>query len=46
MKKKILRLLLLLFGIAIVAAAYAAFALFGPNTTIGGEVKVTVPHEV
>lgn len=45
MKKKILRLLLLLFGIAIVAAAYAAFALFGPNTTIGGEVKVTVPHE-
>ena len=44
MKKKILRLLLLLFGIAIVAAAYAAFALFGPNTAIGGEVKVTVPH--
>lgn len=44
MKKKILRLLLLLFGIAIVAAAYAAFALFGPNTAIGSEVKVTVPH--
>lgn len=44
MKKKILRLLLLICGIALVAAAYAAFSLFGPNTAIGGEVKVTVPH--
>ena len=44
MKKKILRLLLLLCGIAIIAAAFAAFALFGPNTTIGNEVKVTIPH--
>ena len=44
MKKKILRLLLLLCGIAIVAAAFAAFALFGPNTAIGNEVKVTIPH--
>ena len=45
MKKKILRLLLLLCGIAIVAAAFAAFALFSPNTAIGNEVKVTIPHE-
>ena len=32
MKKKILWTLLILCGIAIAVAAFAAYALFGPNT--------------
>lgn len=45
MKKKIFLALLILCGIVIAVAAYGAYALFGPNTGNGSEVKVTLPHK-